>query len=80
MLEDKGDKKQVKILGICGLVYFVSIDDDFDEAGGSYYTIQELQTRYAIVQPPKPSKPIQKLSKAEIAEKLGIDVDGFEIE
>jgi hypothetical protein len=53
-----------QIQGICGRVYFVSVLDDFGLNGPSF-TLQELQNKYTIVQPPKPN---QKLTRAEIRE------------
>jgi len=61
-----GDKK---VLGICGLVYFLSNSDQFD-ATDSNYTIQEIRKRFTLKKEEYQEEP-EELTMAELEKEMG---------
>jgi len=62
------DGSEKKILGVCGEVYFIGWDDNFDYSNGPY-TQKELDNRgYTLKTEPE----ITELTVAEIEKKLGV--------
>jgi len=67
-----GDEKR-KILGVCGEVYFVSRDDEFNVASDLIYTEDGLiEDEYEVVT--KDSKGVREMTVAEISKELGREI------
>ena len=66
------DGYEQKVLGICGKVYFLSCDDDFDVASSTIQTLKELKEDCKVKVETKEPK---KMTVSEIAEALGHDVE-----
>ena len=59
-----------KVLGICGLVYFLSEIDDFGTSC-SNFTIQEIKEFYTLKQEEEPEEKTEEVTMAELEEELG---------
>ena len=60
VLEEKKNDVKFLYLGNAGLVHFVSRTNYFKAAGGSYYTIEELNKYFNIEQPKSNTVPLEK--------------------
>ena len=58
-----------KVLGICGLVYFLSCEDSFTECDCGY-TIEEIREDFTLKQEEEPEEP-EEITMAELEEELG---------
>ena len=65
-----GADYEVKVLGICGLVYFLS-DSDCHNTSGKNYTIQEIKGMYTLKQEEEPEEEPEELTMAELEKELG---------
>ena len=67
-------EEERKILGVCGEVYFVSFDVEFDRASDIlFYTEHELiKDGYEVVT--KDSKEVKEMTVAEISKELGREI------
>jgi len=71
IITDGEDRR--KILGVCGEIYFVSYDDEFDRASNVLYTEDGLiEDEYEVVT--KDSKGVRKMTVAEISKELGREI------
>lgn len=65
-----------KILGVCGLVYFKSYDNDFTECSSCGYTQEELDNDgYTLFTEPEE----KVLTMNEVAKLAGVSVDKLKI-
>ena len=61
-----GADYEVKVLGICGLVYFLS-DSDCHNTSGKNYTIEEIKDMYTL----KPEEEPEEVTMAQLEKELG---------
>ena len=59
-----------KVLGICGLVYFLS-DSDCHNTSSKNYTIEEIKDMYTLKQEEEPEDEPEELTMAELEKELG---------
>ena len=69
LVDEVGDK--IKILGICGLAYCISCNNNFDKARNSLYTLKELKDNGYKVYQEEPEETIPEMTVEEVQEKLG---------
>ncbi len=75
VLERNGDK--IKVLGVCGEVFFTSLANDFEKASYSVFTKKELQEKGFQLANSKPE--IVELTMDEIAKKFEVPVENLKI-
>lgn len=77
ILVDK-DRDEKKVLGICGEVYFLSYENNFDSFG-DMYTLKEIKKLGFKLKSGKSSDKTIEVSMDEIAEKFSIPVEKLKI-
>lgn len=69
-------RNKVKILGVCGLVYFISAENDFKTADSYIYTEEDLNDGlWELFTEPKETI----LTMDEVAKLAGVSVDKLKI-
>ena len=68
------DEEERMVLGICGRVYFLSIENDFEVCNYGGFTLEEIKKDFTL----KSSK--TTLTKQQIANKFGVDIKNLRIE
>ena len=76
ILINKDNSERVKILGICGEVYFLSALNDFEIAKNYIYTLVELKGNFELE---TPQEEVKEWTKDELAKLAGVDVKDFKI-